>query len=232
MEDYNVNPFNRIPPFVLGLAIVMILVELTFLAADAGLIGGPAGTGWRIKTLSDWAFRSPVWNQMLETRHFPAHDLLRFVTYPFLHVGLGNALFGALMALALGKGVSDLVSPWAVPVVFFGTSIIGALVYGAFVSTEAALFGAYTGDFGLLGAISYARWVDLKSAGRNQIIAFRLIFVILIWQLVWSIFSHFTGQAVSYDWISLIAAFVSGFIMALVFEPGGPTRLLARIRQR
>ena len=47
---------NPLPPAVIGLAVVMIGVEVMFNLAERGLLGGAAGIGWRTSAVQNYAF--------------------------------------------------------------------------------------------------------------------------------------------------------------------------------
>jgi len=51
----------------------------------------------------------------------------------------------------MGKMVGEVIGSLAVPVIFFGASILGALAYGALLSEPAWLVGGFPGAYGLIG---------------------------------------------------------------------------------
>jgi rhomboid protease GluP len=54
------NPVNALPPVVVILFLVIAGVEGVLSLADAGLIGGPTGIGWRVAAITDWGFSPAV----------------------------------------------------------------------------------------------------------------------------------------------------------------------------
>jgi membrane associated rhomboid family serine protease len=111
--------------------------------------------------------------------------------------------------------------------VFFISGAVGALVYAAIPSIEAPLFGAYPGDYGLIGAFTYMIWLRLAGTGINQLRAFTMIGFLLGVQLLFGLL--FGGGP---EWVADLSAFVAGFALSFVLVPGGFARLRARLRQR
>lgn len=224
--DHNAPPVNPLPPVVVILAVAIFGIELVLTAASAGLIGGPAGTGWRLSALEQFGFYQPIFQWMLDTHQLRADYLMRFVTYPFIHGTFTHALFVLVFLLALGKLVGEVLSNWAVLVIFFGAAIIGALAYGLIWETRVMLFGGYPAAYGLVGAYTFILWSGL--AGRaTGLQAFALIAFLMGIQLIFGLF--FGGGK---DWVAELAGFVSGFFLAFLVSPGGWAAVLRRLRRR
>ncbi len=222
-----VSPFNAIPPVILILVLIVVGVELTLSAGGAGLVGGAQGVGWRLQALNGYAF-SPAVLDYVWTRGDTSVELVkRFVTYPFVHAGFTDALFGAALLLALGKFVGDVFSAAATLAVFVVGTLAGALVFGVVVSGTQPLFGVWPAVYGLIGAFTYILWLRLGQAGEKQIKAFQLIGFLLALQLG---FGLLFGS--SPLWIAELAGFAAGFGASTVLAPGGWSALLVRLRQR
>lgn len=225
-QDHNAPPINPLPPVVVVLALAIFGVEMLFTAAGAGIVGGPAGAGWRLAAIERFGFYQPLFDWMIEHGALRAEVLLRFVSYPFVHGTFTHALFVIVFILALGKLVGEVLSNWAVAVVFFGAAIVGALVYGLAWETRVMLFGGYPGAFGLIGAYTFILWSGL--AGRaSGLQAFALIGMLMGLRLVLAMF--FQG---SMDWVADLAGFAAGFGLAFLVSPGGWQAVLNKLRQR
>ena len=220
------NAVNPIPPVVIVLCLIAVGVELTFTAAEAGLLGGARGIGWRIAAIEDYAFSPAALDYILLRGDFGFDLLKRFLTYPFVHPNFTGALFGAALLLALGKFVGDVFGTWPTLAVFVVTAIGGALVFGLAVD-GVPLVGLFPPIYGLIGAYTYLIWLRLGQTGQNQLAAFRLIGFLLGLQLAFGLL--FGSSPV---WIAELAAFVIGFAISTVLAPGGWSALLQRIRQR
>jgi membrane associated rhomboid family serine protease len=221
------SPINSIPPVVAVLCLIAAGVELVLSAADAGFVGGARGIGWRSAAQEDYGFAPAALSWIIERGDF-GFDLIKvFVTYPFVHASFTNALFGIAILLALGKFVGEALGATATFVLFFGSAIIGAIVFGLLVGGTTRLIGLFPPVYGLIGAYTYVLWLRLGQSGKSQLAAFRLIGFLLALQLVFGIV--FGGAPI---WIAELSAFVAGFGMSTVLAPGGWQALLYRLRER
>ena len=220
------SPVNPLPPVVWALFFAVAGVELVFSLAEEGLVGGPEAIGWRITAARDYGFSGDVFDWMLAEGRWPLEHLKRIVTYVFVHQGLTATLFSSVMLLALGKLVGEVMGQVAVLVLFFGSAMGGAVVFGLLTS-DAWLWGAFPGVYGLIGGYTYLMWLRLGVQGQSQSGAFTLIAFLMGIQLIFSIFFG-TGP----DWVADLAGFACGFGLSTLVIPGGLNRLLARMRQR
>lgn len=226
-QDPSAPPINPLPPVVWFLALPVIAVEVMFTLGARGLIGGPGAVGWRLGALEDYGFSGVVFDWMLATGRFPPEQLIRFVTYTFLHASFTHALFVVVFILALGKMVGEIFRGWAVLLVYFVSGAVGALAYGALLDDPALLIGGYPAVYGLIGAFTFLLWVNLAAVGANQYRAFTLIGFLLGIQLLFRLL--FGG---SNDWVADIVGFATGFTLSFVVSPGGWGRVVARLRRR
>jgi len=225
-SDPNASPINPLPPVVVALALAIFGVEVVMNLAARGILGGQAGIGWRIAALNDYGMPGHFQIWMIETGRFELVNLKRYVTYAFVHVNFTHMLFVVVFLLALGKMVGEVFRTWAFLTVFFGASIVGAVVYGV-LDPPAGLIGGYPAVFGLIGAFTYLLWLNLAAVGANKYRAFTLIGFLLFIRLVFGLLF-----GTSYDWVAEIAGFATGFLLSIVVSPGGWSRLLLQLRQR
>jgi len=218
---------NPIPPVVIVLCLIVVGVELVLSMGAAGFVGGPLAVGWRIMAMQDYGFSPSVLDRMLSVGDFSFDMTKRFVTYGFIHASFTQSLFAAALLLALGKFVGDVFRASSVLLVFFGSLISGALVFGLTVGGTIALLGSYPAIYGLIGAYTYVIWLRLGQTGQNQIQAFRLIGFLLALQLVFGLI--FGSSPV---WIAELAGFAFGFGISTVAAPGGWSALLVKLRER
>ncbi|WP_086052265.1 rhomboid family intramembrane serine protease [Pseudoruegeria sp. SK021] len=218
---------NPLPPAALGLAVVIFGIEVMFNLAERGLLGGAAGIGWRNQAIQDYAFYGQGLDWMLVNGRFPPDLLVRFVTYPLLHLSFSHALFGAVFVLAMGKMVGEALGNLAVLVLFFGGAIGGAFAYGLALNDPYPLIGAFPGVYGLIGGYTFLMWVRARALQQNQLMAFRLIGLLLAVQLLFGLVFG-SGR----DWVADMAGFVCGFGLSFLLVPGGWGRLRAALRGR
>jgi membrane associated rhomboid family serine protease len=227
MNPHSESPFNPLPWVIWMIVLPMIVAELMFQAAGAGLIGGAQGVGWRVGAIEQYALWPAYWRQEWQAGALDIELLVRFFTYPFLHINTVHGVFAVVILLALGKFVGDVFRPAATAAVFFVSGALGGLVYVSIPSIEAPLFGAYPGDYGLIGAFTFMVWTQLAGTGINQLRAFTMIGFLLGVQLLFGLL--FGGGP---EWVADLSAFVAGFLLSFVLCPGGFTRMRARLRQR
>ncbi|PWG17787.1 rhomboid family intramembrane serine protease [Salibaculum griseiflavum] len=223
----NQSPFNAIPPVPLALVLLIAGVELVFSAAESGFVGGPSGIGWRAGAMQDYAFAPAVVEQVFGAGDFGVDMLRRFVSYIFIHYSFTHTLWACVLLLALGKFVGEAYRPVPFVILFFGSAIFGALVYGLFSPRNVGLVGAYPGIYGLIGAYTYMMWLTLGRMGENQYRAFTLIGILMGLMLVWSMIFGATPI-----WIAEATGFVIGLALAPLVAPGGWQQFLSRVRQR
>lgn len=219
------SPVNDISPVVVGLFGLMLALEGVFAAAEAGLVGGRLGIGWRVAAIEDYGVFGSLVQLMWERGAWPPEHLLRFVTYPFLHASFTHMIFAAAIMLALGKYVGDRFPWWAVLVVFFSASILGALAWGLLKADAGVLIGGYPAAYGLIGAFTYILWVQLRVLGEPQLRAFQLIGFLMLIRLVLGLLFGSDGV-----WIAEIVGFATGFLVSFLVSPGGFHRLRMAIR--
>lgn len=227
------SPFNVLPPLVIALTLLIVGIEAVFQLANAGIIGGPRGVGWRLAAIEDYGFSSAVLDRVLINGDYSFDMLKRFVTYPFINVQLTQVAFCAALTLALGKFTAEFYGSLKVLVLYVVAGIAGAIVYGLAVDDNYPLLGGFTPVYGLIGAYTYALWLRLGRAGENQIMAFRLIGFLLLIQLIFGIMSGIMyASPPPPSWISELTGFFAGFFLSILLAPGGWATLLHRIRER
>jgi len=227
MDPSQESPFNPLPPLVVGLAVVILGIEVLFSLGARGIFGGAEAVGWRLAAIEDWAFFDRVFEWMLANGRFPPEQLARFVTYPLIHVSFTHAVFVAIFILAIGKMVCEVFGGIAFLCVFWGSAVVGALVYALVLQSDVPLIGGYPGVYGLIGAYTFLLWVALVNTGGPQYRAFGLIGVLLAIQLIFAVFFE-----VGMDWVADLAGFATGFALSFVVSPGGWARLMDKLRQR
>lgn len=227
------SPFNALPPVVIGLTLLIVGIEAVFQLANAGIIGGPRGVGWRLVAIEEFGFSTAVFDRVVINGDYSFDMLKRFVTYPFINVELIQVAFCAALTLALGKFAAEFYGSLKVLAVFVATSIIGAVAYGILVDGRYPLLGGFTPVYGLIGAYTYALWLRLGQAGEKQVLAFQLIGFLLLLQVIFGIVSGVMYAAPPPPtWIAELTGFFAGFLMSVLLAPGGWTALLHRMRQR
>jgi membrane associated rhomboid family serine protease len=219
-DNLNSSPVNPVPPAALILPAILIAVEVALQAGARGLVGGADAVGWRSWLIQNYSFFDPVFEHIRQNRDFSPEYLMRFITYPVVHFSLHQALFAAVMMLALGKKVAEDFSSWSIFVIAPVATVGGALAYGLLTDSRVPLVGGFPAVYGLLGAYTWQLWLALDGKGRARWTAFRLVGFLMVLQLVWSF-----GFGAPNDWIAFAAAFAAGFGLSFLLAPDAGPRL-------
>lgn len=226
-QGYDASPLNPVPGVVWLILLPIVAMEIVVSAGTLGIAGGAGGIGWRQEALQRFALAPQMLGQMVDSGRWSGDYLIRFVSYAFVHGSVTHALLAAVFILAMGKFVAEVFRPWAVLVVFLVPVVIGGVAYSLVPGVKMALFGAYPGAYGLIGAFTFILWARLGAQNANRARAFSLIAFLLGVQLL---FGAIFGGAP--DWVADLAGFSTGFGLSLLVGPGGPAHLLRVIRQR
>ena len=226
-EHREPSPVNAVPPLILAIALLIMGIELVFQMGNRGVLGGPQAVGWRLEAIRDYAFSNRGLAWMLETGELRFDFIKRFVTFPFLHSSLMQAVFAAVMTLALGKFVGERMAQWAVFVLFFVSGALAALVFGLLFPEGPGLIGAFPSVYGLIGGFTYLMWLQLGALGQSQVQAFRMIGLLMLFQFVFG-FMYGTDSR----WIADVGGFLFGLLLSVVLVPGGFRNLRDKLRQR
>ena len=220
------NAVNPLPPVVVALFLILLAIELYFQAGSNGLAGGPSAVGWRLTALQRYGFSGEILRWMWDTGQWPAEHLIRFVSYPFIHLSFTQTIFAGVMMLAMGKMVAEVFGPVAFLAVYFVSAIVGALVLTVLTDGALPLIGSFPSVYGLIGAFTWLLWRKMSLVGENQFRAFTLIGFLMGIQLIFALFF-----GVSKDWVADLAGFATGFLLSFLLVPGGWAKLLAKLRQ-
>lgn len=219
-------PVNPLPPAVTVLFLLIAGIEAIFALAEAGMIGGREGIGWRLAYVREYGFSGDIFDWMVANGVWPFEQMIRFVTYPFLNLGFTQGLFAAVLLLAMGKMVAETLGQVAFVVIFFVSGIGGALVYALLLNDPQWLVGAYPNVYGLIGGYSYVMWRRLGQEGAPQARAFSLIAILMGIQLLWGVFFD-----IGTTWVAELVGFFVGFALCFVVAPGAWAHLVGRIRR-
>lgn len=223
--------FGPVPGPVWMLVLAVLAVEAVLQAGAAGLIGGPEAIGWRQATLQRHGFSGAQWQWLVETGRWRGPEALRPFSFGFVQTGGLQAIFVAVLLLALGKAAGEMLAGWAVLALALGAGAAGALAATALWPQPAWLAGGYPAVFGLLGAFARAAWTarglfsGTEATPRGRALA--LVAVVLGLRLALGLAA---GQA--QDAVADLAAFGTGVVLAGLLAPGNGAWLLARLRRR
>ncbi|GAB5438024.1 rhomboid family intramembrane serine protease [Falsiruegeria mediterranea] len=224
----NPNPpaVNPLPPVVVALCLFIMGIELAFSLGSRGIVGGPEAVGWRLNAIQTYAFSGEIFAWMWDTGRWPMDQVMRFVTYPFVHGSSTQAIFVCVFVLAMGKMVAEVFGSVAMLLIFVLSGVGGALLYAILLTEPYPLVGGFPAVYGLIGAFTFLLWVNLSLVGENQSRAFTLIAMLMGIQLVFGLL--FGGTK---DWVADLGGFATGFGLSFLFVPGGWARIRALLQR-
>jgi membrane associated rhomboid family serine protease len=202
-------------------------IEAGLSLGEAGVIGGPGAIGWRLGLVRDYGFSGDIFDWMVANGRWPLSEVMRVLTYPFIHLGFTHTLFAMVLLLALGKMVAEAMGQLAVLVIFVVSGIGGAVFYALILNDPVWLAGAYPNVYGLIGGYSFLMWRKLAGQGAEQYRAFTLIAVLMGLQLFWGVFFE-TGTL----WVAELFGFFCGFGLSFLFAPGEWAKIRERLQRR
>lgn len=138
---------RAVPAVVWCLAALCLLPELVLQGADWGLWGSAR---WRPLAYAQGAFWAGLLYGWLP--NYPGQPVLMFLTYAWLHAGIGHLLgnLGALFWLA--PDLAARLGPWRFLALWGAGMLGGAALFAALPTSAAPMVGASGALFGLAGA--------------------------------------------------------------------------------
>ena len=99
MVDNKLNNslINPLPPIILIITLILILIELIFQLSEASLMFGESGQILRNNIIMEYAFFGSLQDWMLSNGVFRWEFAIRYVTYPFIHLGFMQTLIATVM---------------------------------------------------------------------------------------------------------------------------------------
>lgn len=192
-------------PVVLWIGSACVLVELVLQAADLGLVGSPF---WRSLAYQYGAF----WPGLLFgwAPNYPTQPAAMFVTYAFLHSGLGHLAGNMLALLVLGRIASEYVGRTQFALIYATSVLGGAAAFGVMASGPQPMVGASGAVFGLAGAWQYWDFANSRHAGGRLWRLSRGVGILVLLNLVlWFLFEG------ALAWQTHLGGYLTGWIAAV-----------------
>lgn len=149
------------------------------MAADSGLIGT---TRWRTLAYQNGAF----WAGLLHNwkPNYEGQSWLMFLSYSFLHGGITHLLGNMFTLAILAHYVVDRVGNWLFLLIYFGSAIGGAVVFGLLTSSPQPMVGASGALSGLAGAWLYWEWRDRRDLGLRLVPVWLTLLALVILNVI------------------------------------------------
>ena len=192
-----------------GIVAVCVAVEAVLLIGDLGLLGAPRLRGWAYENGAFWPGLLGGWQA-----NYAGQAPAMFVTYAFLHGGIGHLVINMVTLWSLGLAVLQRVGPWRFLVVYAGATLGGAAVYGLLAQSGQPMVGASGALFGLAGAILAWMWEDQPTLRAALRFAGRAVLLLLAINVA----LHFVLQG-QLAWETHLGGFLAGWVLGIAVDP-------------
>ncbi len=184
-------------------------IEVLLVLGDAGVLGNPRMRATLYEYGGFWPGLLREW-----TPNYPAQPYAMFVTYAFLHGGLSHLLVNMITLWSLGVGVVARVGARGFVILYLGSLLGGAAVFGLLASELTPMVGASGALFGLVAGLLSWAYVD-RFTGRERLwpVA-RAVGLLILLNLVlkWAMDGHLA-------WETHLGGFIAGWVVALLVDP-------------
>jgi membrane associated rhomboid family serine protease len=207
---FRAPPLPALPAALWAVILACLIPEVVLFGADHGVWGSPR---WRQLAYQYGAF----WAGLLHgwRPNYAAQPALMFLTYGFLHAGLGH-LAGNLAALAvLGRRAVTRVGRAGFAAIFTTALLAGAGAFGLISRSPAPMVGVSGAIFGLAGGWIVWEWQDRRHARLWPTLGLALgltlalaVFNLAVWWLLHG----------SLAWETHLGGFLAGAALAAVLE--------------
>lgn len=188
---------------------VCVAIELILLLAD-----------WGLAFSSSLRFRSyeyaGFWSGLLGswTPNYPLQPYTMFLTYGFLHAGIGHLVVNMVTLVSVGNIVVERVGPLRFIYLYVIATIGGGIGYGLLAPTLTPMVGASGALFGLVGGVLSWSYIDRFSLNEALWpVARAALFLVGLNIVLWWAMD---GQLA---WETHLGGFVAGWIGALLIDP-------------
>lgn len=151
-----------------AIACACILIELALQAADHGVIGAPTWRSLAYHYGAFWPFLIGNWQP-----NFELQPITMFLTYAFLHGGLGHLVGNMITLASLGTIVTDAFGQRGFLIIYTVSAIGGAVTYALVLPAPFPMVGASGALFGLAGAWQYDLYASATASRRRLWLALR-----------------------------------------------------------
>jgi len=200
---------RRWSPVVAALVLLNAVPELVLQAADAGWIGSP---NWRLWALSYGA----LWRGLLfDWRpNFALQPLTMFVTYGFLHAGIGHLAGNILGLLVLAPETLRRTGSRGLAAVCAAALLAGAFGFVLLSASPRPMIGASGAVYGLAAAWIHWDWRDRRRGTRPTL-------PVLIWVLGLALTNAVSWWALAGQlaWQTHAGGAVGGWLCAWWLDP-------------
>ena len=196
------------PPLVWSLVALIVGIEALLQLSDMGVLP----PGLRLWAYQRFAFHDLYFEAARSGQQVPLGFYLSFATHAFLHGGMAHLLMNSVVLLALGAHVSRAVGQVTTLLLFLGTAVCGALLFGLIADTGMSfvpMVGCSGALFGFLGAMKRWEWRYLRANALPKRRFWSTIFALVLINVLLSLASVGGGGVA---WEAHLGGFLGGWL--------------------
>lgn len=196
---------SHTPPSLLlwGLIGLPVAIEAVLQVADLGLLGSRLWRGLAYQNGAFWAGLLHNWRP-----NYSGQPIAMFLSYAFLHGGIGHLLGNMLSLFVLGRHLIEKLGSGRFILLYLTSGIGGGLGFGLLSQSPHPMVGASGALFGLAGG-----WIWLEAAERRK-----------LGLMLWPVFGAILGLVLlnALMWLALEGVLawethLGGFVAGLAF---------------
>ncbi|MEM9433449.1 MAG: rhomboid family intramembrane serine protease [Pseudomonadota bacterium] len=186
-----------------------ISIELILQASDLGWIEFPRLRQATYEFAGFWPGLLRDWGP-----NYAGQPALMFLTYGFLHGGLGHLVVNMITLWSLGRATLDRVGTRAFCILYALSVLGGAFGYGLIGTSLQPMVGASGALFGLAGALLAWDYIDRYTfEDRLWPVARTVLFLIALNAIL------YIAMAGQLAWQTHLGGFIAGWIAAMLIDP-------------
>ncbi|MEM6374598.1 MAG: rhomboid family intramembrane serine protease [Pseudomonadota bacterium] len=196
-------------PLFVAIGVLCVMIEGVLQASDLDLAGARR---WRALAYQYGAF----WPGLLHDwrPNFAAQPGVMFVSYAFLHGGLGHLIGNMITLIALGAVALERVGQARAALIYSASALGGAALFGVMTNSGLPMVGASGALFGLAGAWQYWVFAEMPKGPErlwhlSRAAAALIALNIVLWWLM--------GGRLA--WQTHLGGFLTGWVAAVWLTP-------------
>jgi membrane associated rhomboid family serine protease len=192
-----------------GLILASVAVEAALQLADIGVLDAARLRSTAYEYGAFWPGLLRDWSP-----NYLVQPATMFLSYGFLHGGAVHLVLNMVTLVSLGTAVLQRVTAARFVVIYFGSMVGGAAVYGLLAAGPTPMVGASGALFGLAGALLAWLWEDQPTLRDALVLAGRAVVLLVALNVV-----LYFALAKQLAWQTHLGGFLAGWVLAILVDP-------------
>ena len=194
---------------LIGLILSSAAVEGSLQLADQGMLGSARLRSAAYEYGAFWPGLLRDWRP-----NYALQPVTMFLSYGFLHGGAVHLALNMVTLASLGGAVVQRVTAARFLLIYFGSMVGGAAVYGLLAAGPTPMVGASGALFGLAGALLAWLWEDQPTIRDALVLAGRAVLLLVALNVV-----LYFALAKQLAWQTHLGGFLAGWVLAIAVDP-------------